>query len=353
MVKRLFYCIGVIAIVCGVTSFIFLWQQHVEGTRFAVPLAPAASLAKAHLSSHVAAPGFVEPVSKELRLGFDMSGVIEKLLVKEGDTITSGQPLAQMRQAEYEAAVQEAQAKMLEAKANKEMHIAGARAEEREQVIAELHRAEIRYEQAQRELERRKVMIRSRAIGNEELERAEQDARVTRNELSMARQEYALTLDRYRKEEQEMASQRLEAAEGALKQAQATLDKSMLRSPINGTVLRIFSDPGEAYSIFSPAPVLSVGDISTLNVRVEVDERDVGKVKLGQNAFVAADAFGDTKFNGKVSRLELSMTPKKTRSGDPSEPVDRSVLEVLVTLDAPGPFVSGMRVDVYIETTAP
>ena len=47
------------------------------------------------------------------------------------------------------------------------------------------------------------------------------------------------------------------------------------------------------------------------------------------------------------------MTPKRTRSGDPSEPVDRSVQEVIVTLDNPGPLYSGMRVDVYIETGSP
>lgn len=95
-----------------------------------------------------------------------------------------------------------------------------------------------------------------------------------------------------------------------------------------------------------------MGDISALNVRAEVDERDIGRIRVGQVAFVRADAYGSEKFNGKVGRVVLSLTPKRLRTGNPSEPVDRSVLEVLIALDAPGPLVSGLRVDAFIDASA-
>ena len=96
-----------------------------------------------------------------------------------------------------------------------------------------------------------------------------------------------------------------------------------------------------------------MGDTSVMRVRVEVDERDVARIKQGQKAYASADAFGDRRFTGVVSKLEQSMTPKRTRTGDPSEPIDRSVLEVLLTLDEAGGLYSGLRVDAFIQADPP
>lgn len=353
MVKRLLVIVSAVMALCLGWGGFLLWQQKAERERFFLPVGHGAALAREYTPGWVVAPGFVEPVTKELRLGFDMSGVIHGMLVKEGDMVKAGQPLAYLRQDEYKAALEEARSRLAEARADMEMHLSGARQEERDKAAAELERAKARNEQAQRENIHRQQQKGRGAFGIEDVQRAERDAIIATHELVIAQEQFDMTQQFYRVEEIEMARQRLNAALGNFAQAEAVLDKTFLRSPVNGKVLRIFSDPGEAYSIFAPMPVLSVGDVSTLNVRAEVDERDVARVKTGQKAFVAADAFGSARHAGAVSRMELSMTPKKTRTGDPSEPVDRSVLEVLVTLDEPGPFFSGMRVDVYIEGEPP
>ena len=305
------------------------------------------------LEDRVVAPGLVEPVSKELRLGFEVSGVLETFLVREGDAVAAGQVLVQLRQDEQRARLEEATALMLAAKAEHAMRLAGARPAEIKRAEAALERAETWLEQTMRELERREVMIKSRSIGIEELERARRDVRLADAERREAEHSYTLIQELFRREEVEMAAQRAAAAEAVVRQAEAALEKTRLRAPVAGAVLRIHAEPGEAYSLFAPSPVLSLGDISILNVRAEVDERDVGRVRVGQQAFILADALNGRSVAGRVSRLELSMTPKRTRSGDPSEPVDRSVQEVIVTLDNPGPLYSGMRVDVYIETGPP
>lgn len=349
MPKRILLLLAAVATVGLVGGLLTVWERHVEENRFSLPLGPLASMAKEYAPTWVVAPGFVEPVSKELRLGFDMSGVIAQFMVKEGDMVRKGQPLAMLRQEEYKAALEEASARYAEAKANLAMHLTGARKEEIEKAESALKSATVRLEQAEKELRRREKMIRTGGVGIEDLERAQRDAIIAAADKDIAFYQDKLTNSFYRIEEIEMATQRELASKAAVEHAAATLDKTLLRSPVDGKVLRVYMDPGEAYSIFEPTPILSVGDVSTLNVRAEVDERDVAKVREGQAAFVAADAFGGVKYKGRVSRLELSMTPKKTRTGDPSEPVDRSVLEVLVTLDEPGPFISGMRVDVYIQ----
>ncbi len=333
-----------------VTGGLFAWRHYMDRALFSLPATAAAARLEELAPGMVVAPGFVEPVSKELRLGFDISGVLDKLLVKEGQEVRAGQPLARLRQDEQQAALETARANLLAARADHDKHMAGARPAEIEKAQAALLRAETLLEQCSREVERREVMIKTKSIGIEELERALRDARVARYELDEARHQYSLVKELYRKEDIEIARRKLEAAEGEERRALAALDKTVLRSPVNGRVLRIFSDPGEAYSIFAPSAVLSVGDTSAMKVRVEVDERDIARVARGQKAYVSADAFGDKRFSGHVSSMELSMTPKRTRSGDPSEPVDRSVLEVLVTLDAPEGLYSGLRVDSFIAT---
>lgn len=317
---------------------------------FSLPISHAASLVEKRGPDQVVAPGFVEPVTKELKLGFDLSGVIAEVLVKEGDAVGKGQVLARLHLGEYAARLEEVKAAERRAQADWEMHQAGSRQAERDRAVAELDRTTVRLEQAKKETERRIPMARARSIGEEELERARRDQLVAEAEYIAAKQTLSLVNEKYRKEEMDMAKARLAEAKAAVAEAEAVLEKSELRAPVAGTVLRIYSDPGVAYSIFTPSPVLSMGDISVLNVRAEVDERDVGRVMAGQKAFVAAAAFAGRAFPGVVLRLERSMTPKKNRSGDPSEPVDRSVLEALVRLDEPGPLLCGLRVDVYIET---
>ena len=317
------------------------------------PVAHAASAMEEKVVERVVAPGLVEPVSKELRLGFEISGVLEAFEVREGDIVRPGQVLAKLRQDEQRARLEEATALMLAARAEHAMRVAGARPAEIKRAEAALERASTWLDQTMRELERREVMIKSRSIGIEELERARRDVRLADAERREAEHSYALIQELFRREEVEMAGQRAAAAEAVVRQAEAALEKTRLRAPVAGAVLRIDAEPGETYSLFAPSPVLSLGDISVLNVRTEVDERDVGRVRVGQRAFILADALGGASIAGRVSRLELVMTPKRTRSGDPSEPVDRSVREVIVTLDDPGPLYSGMRVDVYIETGPP
>ncbi len=335
--------------------FEYLRQRNaaLERGLLSLPVSHAAVLLEQRGPDRVVAPGFVEPASKELKLGFDLSGIIAEVLVTEGDAVRKGQVLARLRRKEYAAQLEEARASQRRAAADWAMHRAGSRQAERDRAVAELDRATVRLEQAKKEAERRVPMVRARSIGEEELERARRDRLVAEAEFIAARQSLALVNEKYRKEEMDMAEARLDQAAAAVDRAGAVLEKTELRAPADGTILRIHSDPGVACSLFSPSPVLSMGDISALNVRAEVDERDAGRVRAGQKAFVAAPAFADRIFAGSVLRLERSMTPKKNRSGDPSEPVDRSVLETLIRLDEPGPLISGMRVDAYIETGPP
>lgn len=337
-----------LAAIMGVASVFVLSRSAPPPLPDLMPRTSAAATIEERASGWVVASGIVEPVTKELVLGFETSGVIDTVLVAEGDKIEKGQPLARLRAGMEKAQLEEAQAKALAARMEFEKLTSGSRPEEKDEALAQERRAFTVYVQYRDEAARRQMLWQQDAISREDLERAQRDMDVARQEYAAATQQLKLARDMYRREDVAKAGYQLAAANSAAGVAQAALDRMELRAPVSGTVLRVHGEPGEVFSLFAPTPVISVGNIASLNVRAEVDERDIARIGVGQEAFVRADAFGNQRFAGKVRRVVLSLTPKRLRTGNPSEPVDRSVLEVLIALDTPGPLVSGLRVDAYI-----
>jgi HlyD family secretion protein len=138
-------------------------------------------------------------------------------------------------------------------------------------------------------------------------------------------------------------------AEAQLAEARAMLEKSFVRSPISGIVLRKLRRPGEQVTELGDTPILVLGDTSLLRVRAEVDEADIALVRLGQGAYVQADAFGERRFPGRVSRIGSLMGKKALRDERPAERIDTRVLEVLIDLAPDNPLPVGLRVDAYLE----
>ncbi|WP_353117805.1 HlyD family efflux transporter periplasmic adaptor subunit [Nitratidesulfovibrio sp.] len=342
-----------IVLVIAAAGILFAFARTAEGPQVeSLPGTAAAISVEGRPAGWIVASGVVEPVTKELVLGFEMSGVVEEVMVAEGAVVDKGQPLARLRHEAELGQLDAARAQALVALAEYEKVTTGARPSEKSEALARVRRTRAVMEQMQHEAERRRRLVRQRTISAEEGERAWLDLRVAQEQHEEALQQYSLVADMFRREDIIKAEQQLAAANANVRVAEAVLRKTVLRAPVAGRVLRVHGEPGEVFSIFAPAPVISIGDVSSLNVRVEVDERDIGRVLLGQSAYVMADAFGSSRFQGKVTRIVLSLTPKRLRTGNPAEPVDRSVLEVLVTLDAPGPLLSGLRMDAHIDASA-
>ena len=101
-----------------------------------------------------------------------------------------------------------------------------------------------------------------------------------------------------------------------------------------------------------PDPIVTIGDNSVLRVRVDVDETDVAKIKVGQPAYVTADAYGKQRFLGHVVRVGNELGRKNVRTDEPTEKVDTKILETLVQLDPGIQLPDGLRVDAYIDTAS-
>jgi len=161
---------------------------------------------------------------------------------------------------------------------------------------------------------------------------------------------HSLVDDHAREEDIAFAQADLQLARARLADSQAKYEKTLIKSPIDGTILRKHHRSGESVSNSStvPDPILTVGDKKVLRVRVDVDETDVNRVHVGQKAYVMADAFGKQKFWGRVVRVGELLGPKNVRTDEPTERVDVKILETLVELDSGAALPMGLRVDAYI-----
>lgn len=301
---------------------------------------------------YVAGPGLVEPVSEDIKVGSELSGKLREVLVEEGDRVHAGQVVAVLENADLRAQILTAAAQVKENTAELRKTVNGARTQERREALSSVQEDAAVLDNARTEMERHNQLFAAGIISREENEGYARDFQVDKAKLDEARQHFALINDKPREEDIAAAQAALDLAKAQLAEAQARYEKTLIRSPIQGVVLRKHHRSGESVSNSStvPDPIVTIGDNSVLRVRVDVDETEVAKIKVGQAAYVTADAYGTRKFTGRVVRVGKELGRKNVRTDEPTEKVDTKILETLVELDPGANLPVGLRVDTYVKT---
>ena len=303
----------------------------------------------------VAGPGRVEPLSENIQIGSELSGKIKSVKVEEGDTVRKGQVLAVLQNDDYRAEVLSGEAQVLAKEATLRKVVNGARTQERSEALSTVRAAEAVMNNAGSEMDRRQKLFDAGVISRDEFERYAREYDVAKANYQENVEHHSLVDDHAREEDRSFAEADLQLARAQLEQSQARYEKTLIKSPIDGTVLRKHHRDGESVSNSStvPDPILTVGDKDILRVRMDVDETDVNKIRVGQKAYVTADAYGEQKFWGQVVRVGELLGPKNVRTDEPTEHVDKKILETLVELDKGVQLPVGLRVDSYIVGDTP
>jgi HlyD family secretion protein len=253
------------------------------------------------LVSAVTASGKIE-AKTSVDISADITGRIIKLAVREGDRVKKGQFLIQIDPAQYQAAVDRAagvvastKATVLQTKANRD--------------------------QAQRAWNR---ALQLSQMGTNLI--APETAEQARTSFDVAEANY------------EASRAQLEQSQASLQEAKDNLAKTRLVSPISGRVVRLAVEEGEVAvpGTFSKETglLMTIADLSVILAKVQVDETDVVRLTKGDSVEVTIDAYTDTTFAGRVSKISHSakLTPTQTASGSQDRAVD---FDVEVTLENP------------------
>lgn len=295
----------------------------------------------------VVAPGKVEPRSEEIRVAAAITGRLAEVRVEEGQRVRAGEVLAVIENAEHLARIHQAEANVRLQRASLKRVLNGPRATERREVRVAVEEARAVLAQAAAELERQDALARAGHSSRQAFDRAQREYRVANARLEETIQRRDTVDAAARTDDVEVAEAQVALAEARLAELRASYERTFVRSPVDGIVLRIERRVGEMVSENVETPIVSVGDDSVLRVRTEVDEADIARLALGQPAYVTAPAYGDTRFAGRVTRIGSVMGRKSIRTEQPAERVDTRVLEVMVDLETRN-LPSGLRVDAFL-----
>jgi HlyD family secretion protein len=309
--------------------------------------------ARQESSPLVAAPGRVEPISEDVRLGSEISGKLERVLAEEGDRVNRGQLLAELVNDDYRAQVESAEAALAQKEADNRKTIHGARAEERREALAAVTAQQAVLENTQADMDRHQNLFEKGVTSREDADHYIREYKVAQAQYDQAMQHFTFIDEETREEDQAHATADVALARAQLDEARAHFEKTFIRAPIDGIILRRYHRAGESVtnSANSPDPIFAIGNRTALRVRVDVDETDIGKVRLGDRAYVTAEAFGGRKFWGQVVRLGGELGRKNIRTDEPTERVDTKILETLVQLDDGRELPVGLRVDTFVLTS--
>src|ERR1051325_4361069 len=235
------------------------------------------------LTASVTASGQVRPQTK-VDVASDISGKIIKLSVKEGQMVAKGQFLLEIDPQQAQAAVDRAQAQLQSAK-------------------AQLIQAQASAMQSQKSYERSADIKKNNPslVSDEQLDQLRTAAEVA-------------------KAVSEASVHSVGQAQASLRDAQQALGKTKIYAPMSGRVTRLVVEQGETAvpGTFNKdaATLLTISDMSVLETRVKVDETDVARIKIGDSAQVQLDAFPDTTFIGRVTKISNSSVRAAAATAD-------------------------------------
>lgn len=297
----------------------------------------------------IVAAGLVEPLSEQVKIGSELDGRLRQVTVAEGERVRQGQVVAVIENGDYQARVELAKAALAERQAELDRLVNGNRPEERREARANIREIEAIADHAKAERDRRQVLLDRGAISRTEFDALDREYRVAQARLEAAKERFAFVDADARSDEKMRAEAEVQRARAQIRESEAMLAKTLIRSPLNGVVLRRYLKTGESVSANGNTPIVALGDTSRLRVRMDVDEADVARLHLNQKAWVTASAYADRKFTGKVVQIGQALGRKNVRTDEPTERVDTKILETLIELDPGQVLPVGLRVDSYIE----
>lgn len=248
----------------------------------------------------IAASGIIEATDRNIAIGVPASGLITEVYVKVSDKVKKGDPLFKMDTRELEAQLhlQEANIKVTE---------------------ANLKRLDD-------QLTRLENVSDPRAVSKDLVETRENDVRV--------------------------AEAQLDANIAEVERTQELIDRLQVVAPRDGIILQNNIRVGEYQNTASSEPAMLLGDLSKLQVRVDIDEQNASRFKPNDKATAFPKNNTQLALPLTFDRIEPYVIPKKSLTGASTERVDTRVLQVIYTFKQPENFnvYVGQQVDVFIET---
>jgi HlyD family secretion protein len=266
--------------------------------------------------------------------------------VEEGQVVQAGQLLARLDARDLEQQAAGRTADVATARAVLDALLAGSRPEEVEASKAVLEQASADLRRLEPDEARVRDLYQKGILSVRDFEASRAAFEAARGKVRQAEQQFALVKKGPRKEDIDQARARFESASQGLALAQTQLGYATLVAPTAGVILSKNVEPMEY--VAPGTAVVTLANLGQVWLRAYVEEADLGRVKVGQKAFVTSDTYPGKRYEGRVSFIssEAEFTPKSVQTRK-----ERAKLVYRIKIDLPNPAMElkpGMPVDAEI-----
>ncbi|MDA8414927.1 MAG: efflux RND transporter periplasmic adaptor subunit [Desulfobacteraceae bacterium] len=257
--KKYLIILVAVLLISGIAGFFYLRRTPEVSYR-------TVRVERGTIISTVAATGNLSAVTT-VQVGTQVSGTIQKLYVDYNSRVKKGQPIAEIDPSLFNASIEQSQGNFLSAEAN-------------------LQKARVTLTDAERTLKRNKQLLKDGIIAQSDYDAAETAWQSALTSVKAAEGNVAQT-------------------RGSLMQSRTNLRYSVIRSPVDGVVISRAIDVGQtvAASFQTPTLFTIAQDLTKMQIEVSVDEADISRIRLDQNATFTVDSYPEQSFKGKVVQI--------------------------------------------------
>jgi len=318
----------VVLAVLAVVALGYAWVSRNGETQ---PRYRTVKIERGPISAVVAASGTLNAVTT-VQVGSQVSGQIKEILADFNTPVKKDQIIARIDPSSFELRVSQARADVEAARSAVAVQRSALAAQQ-----AELARLRVTLLDAERDYQRKKTLVEKNFISPSDRDKAKTLYDATREQLRAAQAQAKVN-----EAQVDSALAAVKQREALLRQAEVDLDKTIIRAPVDGTVILRNVDAGQTVAASLQAPVLFTiaQDLLDMQVEAAIDEADVGRLRVGQHASFTVDAFPRRNFSGEIRQIRKS--PQNVQN----------VISYTVVISASNPdlaLLPGMTANVRVE----
>jgi len=289
--KKSYWIVGALGVALLGSGAFWWWSQRAAADAVQYR---SAKIERGSLLATVSASGAVNPVT-QVSVGTQVSGQIKDLLVDFNSEVKAGQLIAVIDPETFEYRVRSAQADVDAARATVLTAQANSAASR-----AGVSRAQVDLLEAQRDLDRKQMLVEKQFITQSEADKARALVNTSVEALKSAQAQLGVTEAQIKSAQANVAQR-----EASLAQARIDLERTRITSPVNGIVIKRAIEKGQTVAASLQAPELFViaQNLQDMQVEASIDESDVGRIRTGQKATFTVDAFPGQTFEGDVRQV--------------------------------------------------
>jgi multidrug efflux pump subunit AcrA (membrane-fusion protein) len=325
----------------------YVWRNRVIVQTPPPPIEPARS----PFAATLAAAGVVEAQTENIAVGSATPGVVTEVLVKVGDEVQPGTPLFRLddRQLQGELAVKRAAA--AQAKSELVRLEAEPRKEKIPVLVAQVNEAQAAVARETDALRRTEETFARKVTTEQELIARREALAAAQANFERSQADLALLKAGSWEYDRDVTRAAVSKSEAEVAKIETELDRLIVRSLVAGRVLQVNVRPGEYVGAPPGQPLVILGNIELLHVRVDIDEFDIPRFDRESKASAVPRGSLQERYPLEFVRVEPFVVPKKSLTGDNTERVDTRVLQVIYECDPADrpPLFVGQQMEVFIE----